>query len=157
MDAAIESAEAEEVDEELETLSQGQQVLLDLMKEKHGLAEEQSFAMWLRIPLMASKQKWVLAATVLISALAFILLAASVPIWALAIVPVIGIFAVLASAERDVLSLGPDGLLLHKPIGSDLDEGTAVSAEWDGGNVTVDGVSYHADKLALEKLEELMA
>lgn len=156
MDAAIESPETEEVAHEGETLSEGQQVLLDMLKEKHGLADEQSFAMWLRIPLMASKQKWVLAASVVISALAFALLGGTVPIWALVILPVVGILAVLASAERDVLSWGPDGLLLHKPVGSKLDEGTSVSIQRDGGNVSIDGVSYHADKMALDTLDEFM-
>lgn len=142
---------------ETPTLSEGHQLLLDLLKEKHELADDRSFAMWLRVPLMRSKQRWVLAATAVIAVVvALLVLVAGVPTWAFA-VPAVGLLAVFAFTERDVLSLGSDGPRLHKPVDSKLDEGTVVAFERQGGRVVVDGVDYRADSLALDTVERLLA
>ncbi len=149
MDGVIESSESED-------LSEGQQLLLKLLKEKHDLADDRTFAMWLRVPLMRSKQKWVLAGAIVATLVAF-LLAGVLPIFVIALVPLVGLAAVAAFTERDVLSFGPGGLMLHQPWNSKLDEGKSVSIERNGTSVIVDGVSYRAESAGLDTIDRLSA
>ncbi len=163
MDAVTENhVDESEQTEELETtqtLTQGQSALLEMLKERHDLADDRTFAMWLRVPIMRSKQKFVLAATVVVTIAAIMLLASSVPLWALAIIPLIAAAVVAAFTERDVLSFGPDGALLHKPSGKKLSTGVMVSVERGDQSqrrLLVDGVEYGATSQALNTLTDLL-
>ena len=149
----VETSEAEMSEEK--TLNEGDQALLDLMKDDHDLYADAEFAMWLKVPFMESKQKWALAGFVVIIPVVWLLLSGVLPVWALAVITAVGALAVGAFAERDVLSLGPDGLKLHKPIDSKVDEGTPATIERTGNKVTVNGVTYAAAREPLETLTDL--
>lgn len=150
MDAVIETSESD-------ALSEGQRVLLELLKDKHDLADDQTFAMWLTVPMMASRQKWaLLAAGVMVVVAALLVLVAGAPTLVFA-APGVGLLAALLLTERHVLSWGSSGLLLHKPVKSKLDAGEAAELERDGSTVVIRGAEYRADSHSLETLTRLMA
>lgn len=151
----VDAPEADAADEN--ELNEGDQALLDMMKVNHDLYAEATFAMWLRVPLMESKQKFALAAFVVITPIVWLLLSGSVPVWGLAIFTAVGALLVGAFAERDVLSLGPDGLKLHKPENSKVGAGVPAKMTRDEGKATVNDVTYAASKDSLDTLADLLA
>lgn len=156
----VDAQEAEAAQEDTaqeDTLNEGDQALLDMMKVNHDLYSDATFAMWLRVPLMESKQKFALAAFVVITPIVWLLLGSTAPIWVLAIFTAVAALAVGAFAERDVLSLGPEGMKLHKPEDSKVGPGTPATITRDGGKVTVNGATYAASKESLETLATLQA
>lgn len=155
VESKVDDAEAEV--EQTVSLNEGDQALLDMMKSNHALYAEATFAMWLRVPLMESKQKFALAAFVVLVPLGWLTLSSIVPAWALAVVTAVGALAVGAFAERDVLSLGPDGLKVHRPAESKVGPGIPAEITYGGGKVVVNGDTYAASKASLGTLAELRA
>ena len=125
----------------MDFLSERQQKFLEVVHNL-GVARDKQFAMWIRVPITRSWRAWAVLGLLAVSIA--LIAATQAATWTLGL-GLLALLAVPAGRDRNLLSWGEDGSMLHRPARGKFDGGVSATVEVSDADpkaIVVNGEPY---------------